>query len=270
MKLYLMFIVIFITEVTPKKLPDYITQCKRKDPEFAKCVLTAVDKVKPYLLKGIPEIRVPPYEPLEIPKLTIDRNLEALRVKATLNNMKVDGASAFKIKNLKIDLEKYVAEVSISLPRLHVTSDYDVSGRLLLIPLAGKGTLDGNFSKIYFIIVRLQFTQNYQIRGFILLSDCSTFAKGTAKIIEKKGVKFLQLNKFNSKVKVGGGRVHFVDKDGSNALIAETAATFFNANPRLVLDIINPIVEDTADVIFTAYINRILGAIPISELLPEE
>lgn len=226
-------------------LPDYIPQCKRRDPEYVKCILSAVEKVKPYLLKGIPQIKVPPYEPLEVPSLTVDRNLEAIQIKAKLNKMMVHGSSGFKIKNLKVDLNKYSAELSVTIPSIFVTGDYDVAGRLLLIPLGGKGFMEGNFS------------------------DISTFAKGSAKIIKKKGIEFLQIDKLSSKIRIGGGKVNFVDKNPSTSLIADTAATFFNGNPRLVLDIISPIVDDTAAVVVSAYINKIFGTIPLSELIPE-
>lgn len=44
---------------------------------------------------------MPAYEPLQIPALDVDRNLDSIQVKAHLTNIKVFGASGFKIDSLK-------------------------------------------------------------------------------------------------------------------------------------------------------------------------
>lgn len=52
------------------------------------------------------------------------------------------------------------------------------------------------------------------------------------------------------------------------AFSADAAATFFNSNPRLVLDIASPIIEDTAATVSRALAARALGALTKEELLP--
>lgn len=52
------------------------------------------------------------------------------------------------------------------------------------------------------------------------------------------------------------------------AFPADAAATFFNSNPRLVLDIASPIIEDTAATVSRALAARALGALTKEELLP--
>lgn len=49
---------------------------------------------------------------------------------------------------------------------------------------------------------------------------------------------------------------------------AEAAATFFNSNPRLVLDIASPIIEDTAATVSRALVARALSVLTKQELLP--
>jgi len=38
-------------------------------------------------------------------------------------------------------------KASITLPELQVSTNYDVNGRLLVVPLTGKGVLEGTFSE---------------------------------------------------------------------------------------------------------------------------
>lgn len=80
---------------------DDFPQCKRDDPELDKCVVRAVDEVKPRLLNGIPEVNIPALEPFNVPTLKLDRTAPNLRIKATLKNTKAYGGSNFKIEKLK-------------------------------------------------------------------------------------------------------------------------------------------------------------------------
>jgi hypothetical protein len=47
----------------------------------------------------------------------------------------------------RTDLEKYAVDMSVTLPHLDVTADYDVEGRILLANFKGKGVFKGNFSE---------------------------------------------------------------------------------------------------------------------------
>lgn len=51
---------------------------------------------------------------------------------------------------------------------------------------------------------------------------------------------------------------------------ATSAAAFFNASPGVVLDILNPIIEESSAAIFKAFLNKILSTIPLNEILFED
>jgi len=51
-------------------------------------------------------------------------------------------------------------------------------------------------------------------------------------------------------------------------ILADAAATFFNSNPRLVLDIASPIIEDTAATVSKALAARALSVLTKQELVP--
>jgi hypothetical protein len=50
---------------------------------------------------GIPKINVPPLEPFVLPQLEIDRDLEAIKVRALVQNIVAYGGSGFVINRLK-------------------------------------------------------------------------------------------------------------------------------------------------------------------------
>nr|CAD7417892.1 unnamed protein product [Timema poppensis] len=96
---------------------------------------------------GIPKMQVPPAEPFVLPALQIDRDLDSLKIKAHLENIQAFGGSAFVVDKLSVDPHKLTLAMTVTVPSLYVVTDYDVNGRLLLVPLRGKGVFKGNFSE---------------------------------------------------------------------------------------------------------------------------
>uniref|UniRef100_A0A0A9XEC2 Circadian clock-controlled protein n=1 Tax=Lygus hesperus TaxID=30085 RepID=A0A0A9XEC2_LYGHE len=235
-----------VLAVSAKKLPDSFPQCKRSDPNFDKCVINAVEVVRPQLIKGIPKIRVPAADPFVIPKLNINRDQPNLKIKANLKNIVAKGGSAFKIQRLKTDLNKLTLEAQVVLPKIQVTCDYDVDGRLLVVPLKGVGIFKGNFTNIIVDI------------------------KGVGEMVKsKKGTEYVQIKTIKLKLKMGAESVKFknTDNNANNDLIATTAANFVNQNRDQVFEIVTPIAEETAEAIAKQIGNPIFRAIPFSEIV---
>ncbi|KAF6204255.1 hypothetical protein GE061_002595 [Apolygus lucorum] len=235
-----------VIAVIAKKLPASFPQCKRNDPNFDKCVINAVEVVRPQLIKGIPKIRVPAADPFVIPELNINRDQPNLKIKANLKNIVAKGGSAFKIQRLKTDLNKLTLEAQIILPKIQVTCDYDVDGRLLVVPLKGRGIFKGNFTNIVVDI------------------------KGAGEMVKsKKGTEYVQIKTIKLKLKMGTESVKFknTDNNANNDLIATTAANFVNQNRDQVFEIVTPIAEETAEAIAKQIGNPIFRAIPFSEIV---
>lgn len=233
--------------VDSKKLPDYIPQCKKNDPNFDQCVLKAIEVVRPYLAKGIPKIRVPSLEPLEIPQVAINRNLTNIKVYAKLTKIIANGASNFTITKLRCNTDALTLEMSIFIPLISVTCDYDVDGRLLVMPLKGKGVFKANFS------------------------DITAVVKGVGEIVSsKKGVKYINIKTIKPKIDVGGQdtKFHTTDNDPNIKAITQTVAAFINQNQRQVFEIVRQIVEETVGAVGKSIGNNIFSAIPYNEILP--
>ncbi|XP_059049445.1 uncharacterized protein LOC131844548 [Achroia grisella] len=242
----LLVLVACVASIYGKVTPDYFPSCKRNDPQINKCILDGIESMRPQLKNGIPEVNIPSIEPFVVPTLKLDRNVPNLRIKATIRQAKAFGASNFKIEKLKINLNnKYAAEVKISIPKLMVITEYDIQGsRLLTLDINGKGKLQGNFTGV------------------------TVIAKGAAKLIEKDGVEYLQAEKVITKVRINNAQVAVEDFD--RPLVGSSTATFFNASPRIVLDVISPLLDETTAAIAKKYINKILGSIPIKEVLIDD
>ncbi|KAJ8673667.1 hypothetical protein QAD02_004929 [Eretmocerus hayati] len=212
--------------------------------EYNKCLLKLLDDLKPHFSKGVPSMKLPALDPLSLPSLTIDRNLESLKIKANMSNINVVGGSNFRISDLNADPNGLTVTLKLLIPFVNVKGNYDVQGRLLLLPLAGVGSFKGNFTNTQVLI---------NARG--------------KEVTDKDGVKRVEVDKLQTKIRVGDGNIRLKSAPNHKAT-ADAAANFFNANPRLVLDIATPIIEDTAVTVSKALAGRALSSFTKDELVP--
>ncbi|XP_044268728.1 uncharacterized protein LOC123013922 [Tribolium madens] len=245
---YLVVLCALVAASQCKVLPERVTNilCSRNDPDYNACTRKAFEKSIPILVKGIPEINMPPIDPLELPFMSVDRTInELVSIKAVMKNIKVLGASNIIIEDTKANPHNYTAEMRITLPWTHLDMDYDAVGQLLIIPLRSKGFFSGNFT-------------NTQI-----------YAKGNLKLVDKNGVKYFQVDKYNMKIRVGDGEIKLIADNPDLQFGADLIANFYNENPRRVMDAVNPIFVETATDLYRVILNQVLATIPAKELLPE-
>lgn len=79
----------------------YFPRCKRFDPKLSECLIKATETVKPYLVKGVPELGIPAIEPYVIPEITLEQGTQALNFKALLKNVVVKGLGAYKFSQFE-------------------------------------------------------------------------------------------------------------------------------------------------------------------------
>ncbi|XP_017755831.1 PREDICTED: circadian clock-controlled protein-like [Eufriesea mexicana] len=240
------FLIASWTAAAIAELPPGVEPCPRTNDlaQYDRCVVKQLNVITPYLAKGIPSLKLPALDPLFLPSLTVDRNLEALKIKANMSQIRVYGATNFLIDDLKANPNDLSVSIKVQLPHVHVNGDYDVQGRLLLLPLNGAGSFKGNFTN----------------------TEVQVNAQGK-EATDKNGVQRIEVDKLVTKIRVGDGNIK-LKAPPTHTLAADAAATFFNSNPRLVLDIASPIIEDTAATVSRALAARALGALTKAELLP--
>lgn len=61
--------------------------------------------IRPFLGKGLPEINVPPLEPLVIDQLGMDNDAGAVRIKARFSEIYAKGTSNYTIKEVRSDVK---------------------------------------------------------------------------------------------------------------------------------------------------------------------
>lgn len=122
---------------------SFIDVCQRKDPEISQCIIRNVDILRPRFNKGVPELAIPPFNPLTIPEAHYNGGSFNL----TFRNIELYDLESFVIDDLYFDPSKPEFKLSVTIPRLRILAEYNVKGRVLLLQLDGKGPVDGNYSK---------------------------------------------------------------------------------------------------------------------------
>ncbi|CAG9768274.1 unnamed protein product [Ceutorhynchus assimilis] len=243
---YLLFVCALIVG-TYAKVPDYLQPfiCKASDPQYEKCVWNSFEKSRPYLMKGIPEVSLPPMDPFILPLMTVNRTLnDVVSINAICRNIRVEGARNIVIDALKANPIKHLGEIHLTLPWSYMEMEYDVSGQLLAIPLQSKGFFKGNFSDIQFHV------------------------KGALDTYKRNGDEYFKVKKVSSKIVVGDGWIKLTSKNPELQFGADMISDFFNENPRQVMDTINPIFIDTSNELFRVVADQILANLKVSEWLP--
>lgn len=79
----------------------YIHVCKANDPDIANCIIQSVDGIREHLKDGIPELDVPPLEPLLLDEIKLRRGPQSAQIDANITDIEVWGPTTFKILELK-------------------------------------------------------------------------------------------------------------------------------------------------------------------------
>uniref|UniRef100_A0A1B0CU11 Uncharacterized protein n=2 Tax=Lutzomyia longipalpis TaxID=7200 RepID=A0A1B0CU11_LUTLO len=97
------------------------------------------------LSRGIPQLSLPPCNPLHLPKVSFSQDQGPINLNSTYTNIKIHGLSDFELQSVKIDLKRNYFQLRMMFPELYMTANYRISGHILMLPLQGKGVSYGNY-----------------------------------------------------------------------------------------------------------------------------
>ncbi|KAB0797581.1 hypothetical protein PPYR_08574 [Photinus pyralis] len=226
-------------------LPSFLRVCHQSDPKLNECIKEAVQKIKPLLADGLPEFDIPSLEPLHISEILIDHGAGALALKSTYTDIKVYGPSQFVLKSVKIDLKKDRVRLKLWLPHLRVVSQYSMNGRMLMMPISGKGESCGNYSNI----------------------DVTVTLQGQR--ITKHGDVYFNIKDFYVDFVLGHATIKLENLFNGDKHLGDTMNSFLNDNWQNVAKEIKPVLEDNVAKIFKKMANRIFSKYPLNVILPD-
>ena len=143
-------------------------------------------------------------------------------------------------------MDKDRIRLKLFIPRLEMTSDYHLMGRIIRLPINGSGKARGNYTDID-AIVKIQ-GERYQNR--------------------KTEKTHFRVTNFYVNFDVGKASIHLDNLFNGDETLANAMNLFLNDNWKTVTGEIKPVLEDTVSTLFKAFSNKIYSQYPLDVLLP--
>lgn len=85
--------------------------------------------ILPLMAQGIPDLDIPPFEPLSLGSMSVDRSEDQfITLSGNLSNIKVYGASNASVSAAHLDLNKKIMHFNLEIPKLRLNSSYNLKG----------------------------------------------------------------------------------------------------------------------------------------------
>ncbi|KAL1506459.1 hypothetical protein ABEB36_005822 [Hypothenemus hampei] len=178
--------------------PDFVKTCMITKPreEFRNCSTNSVQTLFYEIPKGNEDIGLQVLDPLKVPVVKILQGGGGpVAVNASLTDVTVIGFGNTKIVMNFVDPETYDFYTKLHLPRMRIDGKYELLGRILVIPLRGKGSC------------------------WFDAKDLDIHVKSDVQMREQDGFHFFNVTAVHVKFTVGGLKLHMGNLfDGIKAL----------------------------------------------------
>ncbi|KAF2886123.1 hypothetical protein ILUMI_20050 [Ignelater luminosus] len=228
---------------------SYVHLCKRNDPKLGECFTKTVYEIMPNLIKGIPEMDIPPIDPLEFSSIKIDTgNTGSVSLDIELLSGTASGLRNLKIENLKAtfgnDGDNITFTGILEVPQVNIEGTYKLNGKILLFELNGQGHVSFN------------------------ATDIRTDSVWRASTYLKKNKRHISLDKIDyNDVKIKNIRVKFDNLFGpNNEVLTDTVNNAINDNVDNLRGELEPIIKETLIQVILQSFNRVYRLFTLDEL----
>lgn len=198
---------------------------------------------------GIKELGVLPLEPFLIDKMEISQQADSpVNLEMVYTNIQMYGITGNKIQSIKgFDKDPLKSKVEISMfnEQFNFISDYDLNGRVLVLPVQGKGRCNLTFEGI------------------------DSTIKFTPKVVSKNGKDYLQIKKMVFHIKPSNLIMHFDNLFNGDKALTKTINEFLNQNWREIFDELRVVLDKSFGQVMQSIIDSVFIKIPYSELFLE-
>ncbi|XP_003398029.1 uncharacterized protein LOC126920399 [Bombus affinis] len=221
------------------EIPEYILPCSRSDPKLDACFQKTLNHLQPYLLKGIPDLELPPIEPLIIPELGMENGQGAVRIKALFSNITVIGAGNYTISKTRIDIQTYRLDLHLAFPKIELEGRYEVVGNVLLFPIQSHGEF------------------------WALFGDVQAIARVQGAEVIRDGIRYLEVARMLIDFSLGRARFRVVDQLNGDNVIGQAMNQFLNQNAKEIIEEMRPAASASIAKHFKNFLGKALTKIPL-------
>lgn len=210
---------VVVASAYSREIPSYLTPCKHSDPKLNECVAKAIEDLRPRLAKGLPDLFIPPLEPLRVPIANLDQG----DFKAEFRDLEIYQVTNFKVNSVEIKPDENTFRMELEFPNLRIKSHYSISGDLSVLKLNGQGPADGNFTNVKAVAT----------------------VKGQR--IKKGDKEYIDFTDNKLELEIGDGNLHFTDLFKGNEDLTTTGNVIINQNIKELIEDIKPVLVKTIE-----------------------
>ncbi|XP_053972525.1 uncharacterized protein LOC128873180 [Hylaeus volcanicus] len=219
--------------------PEYILPCSRSDPKVEACFQNTLNHLQPYLLKGIPDLDLPPIEPLIIPELGMENGQGAVRIRALFSNITVIGAGNYSISKTRLDIASYRLDLHLGFPKIELQGRYEVAGNVLLFPIQSHGDF------------------------WALFGDVQAIARVQGEEEVREGIRYLKVARMLVDFSLGRARFRVIDQLNGNNVIGQAMNQFLNQNAKEIIEEMRPAASASIAKHFKDFLGKALNKVPL-------
>lgn len=228
-----------------KSASEYFKICHRSDPDIENCIKNTIEDLRPRLIKGIPELDIVPLDPLQIPRIEFSDGSGSFKLRHVLTNLTIYGLRHFNLRRVMANMDNLTFDIDMQTQIMSYTSDYELDGRVLLLPITGKGDCLFNFT------------------------DVTTICHIVNKLVKRDGQEFLEVKDLKWDTDAKNVRVQFNNLFNGDKTLGDATNKFLNENWREAFETYRFLSEEAFAVLFKDFFNKVFQKFTYDELYPK-
>ncbi|XP_069682370.1 protein takeout-like [Periplaneta americana] len=222
-----------------QEAPQWLKPCRLKDPNLNSCLKDTFQHMFPALASGIPEINVERFEPLYLPKLGLAKGHGPVTISGSFYNILAHGPSNATATFASIDMKNGVFGLGAYLPDIRIEADYDLQGKVLILPLVGNGP------------------------ARVHLKNVTTSMSSKFELPRLQGRQIIHIIDMKVDFDIQGMTVHFENLFNGNRILGRTMNTFMNKHALEIVNELKQPLEESFSSVFREIMNDALKHMPI-------
>ncbi|CAB0006990.1 unnamed protein product [Nesidiocoris tenuis] len=205
-------------------------------------VLSFCSAAKILLLTGMPKFGISTIDPLHFDFIGISQGDGPVSINLSFKNLDILNIRNGWVDKVTNDWKTLIIEVKV--PSIEIKGDYNISGKVLVLPIVGNGKSHLKLDNFY--------------------------GKMVAKIVEKnvKGKTYYHIDDMKCQVDCNPLRIKFENMFNGNKPLSDQMNLFLNENWREIFREVEPAFSQAFSQSFKGIANRIFSRIPKNEITP--
>ncbi|XP_046990160.1 protein takeout-like isoform X1 [Schistocerca americana] len=224
-----------------RDLPQYLKACSEKDPNVNECALKNGRAAIPYLVKGDPSIRLLPMDPQQITEMVVDDK----GLKFIMRDIVVLGQANVQLQDVRVLLKEKRLEIDLFFPMLDMSFKYNVSGKVLVLPLDGSGTGTMKLENL-----TVSYIINYE-----------PFNKG--------GTDYMKATVVDSRGEVGHLTINLQNLFNGDKFLGENTNKVLNENWKALVEEVGPAMYESDRAIAQNLVDTLFDGVPYRKVVLE-